>query len=138
MQLNCQPVRSRLSQKDSTCGVALQDIIRIGKKEARCFSFQLKEALFNSNNTCAICGQWIQKIDDSAVDHVKQYWTGGQTIPENARLTHRYCNWARSRRDREANPKRFSTQIDPGCAFIPLEWTVRGPPVRLRVQYGGQ
>ena len=27
------------------------------------------------------------------------YWTGGKTIPENARLAHRYCNWARSRKD---------------------------------------
>jgi HNH endonuclease len=42
-------------------------------------------------------GQSIAEIDDSAVDHIKQYWKGGQTIPENARLTHRYCNWARAR-----------------------------------------
>jgi hypothetical protein len=77
----------------------LQDIIGIGKKEPRCFSMQLKEALFKSNNTCAICGQKIQEIDDSAIDHIKQYWTGGKTIPENARLVHRYCNWARSRKD---------------------------------------
>lgn len=78
---------------------ALQDITGIGKKEPRCFSMQLKEALFKNNNTCAICNQRIQEIDDSAIDHIKQYWTGGQTIPENARLTHRYCNWARSRKD---------------------------------------
>jgi hypothetical protein len=79
--------------------LTLQDIIGIGAKEPRCFSMQLKEALFKASNTCAICGQKIQDIDDSAVDHIKQYWTGGQTIPENARLAHRYCNWARSRRD---------------------------------------
>jgi hypothetical protein len=60
---------------------------------------QLKETLFQNNNTCAICSQKIQGIDDSAIDHIKQYWTGGKTIPENARLTHRYCNWARSRKD---------------------------------------
>lgn len=79
--------------------LALQDIIGIGKREPRCFSMQLKEELFKSNNTCAICGQKIQEIDDSAIDHIKQYWTGGKTIPENARLAHRYCNWARSRKD---------------------------------------
>lgn len=79
--------------------LALQDIIGVGKKEARCFSMQIKEALFEANNTCAICDQKIQEIDDSAVDHIKQYWTGGKTIPENARLTHRYCNWARSRKE---------------------------------------
>jgi len=79
--------------------LTLQDIIGIGKKEARCFSMQLKEALFKGNNTCAICEQKIQEIDDSAIDHIKQYWAGGKTIPENARLTHRYCNWARSRKE---------------------------------------
>ena len=79
--------------------LALQDVVGIGKKEPRCFSMELKESLFKSNNTCAICGQRIQEIDDSAIDHVKQYWTGGRTIPENARLTHRYCNWARSRKE---------------------------------------
>jgi len=34
-----------------------------------------------------------------AVDHIEMYWKGGKTIPENARLTHRYCNWARSKKD---------------------------------------
>jgi len=79
--------------------LALQDIIGIGRKEPRCFSIQLKEQLFKDNPICAICGQKIQEIDDSAIDHIKQYWTGGKTIPENARLAHRYCNWARSRND---------------------------------------
>ena len=79
--------------------LALQDSIGIAKKEPRCFSLQLKEALFKKNNTCSICNQKIQEIDDSAIDHIKQYWAGGRTIPENARLTHRYCNWARSRKD---------------------------------------
>lgn len=79
--------------------IALQDVIGIGRKEPRCFSVQLKESLFKANNVCAICDQKILEIDDSAIDHIKQYWTGGKTIPENARLTHRYCNWARSRKD---------------------------------------
>ncbi|MBZ5644380.1 MAG: DUF262 domain-containing protein [Acidobacteriia bacterium] len=79
--------------------LSLQEIVGIGKKEPRCFSSQLKEELFKRNGTCAICGQKIQELDDSAIDHIKQYWTGGKTIPENARLAHRYCNWARSRKD---------------------------------------
>jgi hypothetical protein len=79
--------------------LALKEIIGVGKREPRCFSWKLKEELFNHNSECAICGQKIQDIDDSAVDHIKQYWTGGKTIPENARLVHRYCNWARSRKD---------------------------------------
>lgn len=75
----------------------LQGILGVGKKEPRCFSAALKESLFQENPTCVICDQKIQEIDDSAIDHIKQYWTGGKTIPENARLTHRFCNWSRAR-----------------------------------------
>jgi hypothetical protein len=76
---------------------ALQRVIDVNHKEVRCFSRKLKEELFGRDKTCAICGQHINDIDDSALDHIKQYWMGGKTIPENARLTHRYCNWARAR-----------------------------------------
>lgn len=76
---------------------ALESIFSITQKEPRQFSSQLKEILYKSNPTCALCNQKILGIDDSAVDHIYQYWTGGKTIPENARLTHRYCNNARDR-----------------------------------------
>lgn len=88
--------------------ITLQSIIGIGEKEPRLFSFKLKEELFNKNQTCAICGQRIQEIDDSAVDHIEQYWLGGKTIPQNARLTHRYCNTSRSRNDNANKPKGLS------------------------------
>jgi len=78
--------------------MTLQDIIGIGQKEPRLFNLKLKKNLFDMNTTCAICGQKINHIDDAAVDHNKQYWLGGKTIPENARLTHRYCNWSRPRK----------------------------------------
>jgi hypothetical protein len=77
--------------------VNLQNILGVGRKEPRLFSLQFKKILYDKNETCAICGQNISEIDDSAIDHIVQYWTGGKTIPENARLVHRYCNWARSR-----------------------------------------
>ena len=79
--------------------LTLQDIIGIAQKEPRCFSLKLKEELYKNDSTCAICGQKIQNIDDAAIDHIEQYWKGGKTIPENARLTHRYCNWARPRQE---------------------------------------
>ena len=79
--------------------MTVQNIIGIDQKETRLFSLKLKQELYDNDSTCAICNQKIQHIDDAAVDHVKQYWTGGQTIPENARLTHRYCNYSRSRKD---------------------------------------
>ena len=79
--------------------LTLQDTIGIAKKEPRCFSLKLKQELYDNDPTCSICGQRIQNIDDAAIDHTEQYWTGGKTIPENARLTHRYCNLARPRKD---------------------------------------
>lgn len=79
--------------------LTLRDIIGIAQKEPRCFSLELKQQLYDQDPTCSICDQKVQNIDDAAIDHIKQYWTGGKTIPENARLTHRYCNWARPRKD---------------------------------------
>jgi Protein of unknown function DUF262/HNH endonuclease len=76
---------------------ALQRVVGIGTIEPRCFTRELKQAMFDKNPTCAICHQHIDHVDDAAVDHIEQYWTGGKTIPENARLAHRYCNWSRSR-----------------------------------------
>ena len=70
------------------------------KKEPRCFSYKLKEEIYRADPTCTICEQRIQTIDDAALDHIHQYWMGGKTIPENARLTHRYCNWSRAKSNR--------------------------------------
>ena len=83
--------------------LTLQTILGIASKEPRCFSMKIKQELYDKdpNHTCAICGQRIQAIDDAAVDHIEQYWMGGKTIPENARLSHRFCNWSRPRKENE-------------------------------------
>ena len=78
---------------------SLQSILGINQKEPRCFSFELKEKMMATDPTCAICKQHISSVDDAALDHIEQYWVGGRTIPENARLTHRYCNWSRPRKN---------------------------------------
>ncbi len=62
----------------------------------RSFSRQLKRELYEQNKVCAICGNDIRLINDAAIDHIKHYWRGGETIPENARLAHRHCNLSRS------------------------------------------
>jgi hypothetical protein len=77
----------------------LDSIFGITAKEPRCFSHKIKDELYTANPTCLICNQNILNIDDAAVDHIEQYWAGGRTIPENARLTHRYCNNARDRNE---------------------------------------
>ncbi len=78
---------------------ALQQIIGIQHRERHCFSYSLKREIFDSDPTCQICGQRIQLMDDYALDHIEQYWRDGKTVAENARLTHRFCNWSRSRND---------------------------------------
>lgn len=93
-----QAVTTRFDKWRST----LQAILGVQQKEPRCFSYKLKESMMAADPTCAICKQRIASIDDSAIDHVKQYWMGGRTIPDNARLTHRFCNWARPRSDAAA------------------------------------
>ena len=88
-------IRRRFRIFDSVVG----EILRSDQSQPRCFSLDFKEKLFTLNNTCAICGQRIYTVEDAAVDHIEQYWMGGKTIPENARLTHRYCNSARPRKE---------------------------------------
>lgn len=64
----------------------------------RTFSLALKQSLYEADPTCQMCGQRIHDLDDAEVDHIEHYWRGGKTIPENARLAHRYCNRARGGR----------------------------------------
>lgn len=74
----------------------LKEIV-LQTNEPRCFDLQYKRQLWESDPTCAICGQRIHLVDDGEIDHIDQYWRGGKTLPSNARLTHRYCNRARRR-----------------------------------------
>lgn len=76
---------------------ALQEIVGIPKTENRLFSQEFKKKLFDQNPTCKICGNAILLLEDATIDHIDQYWRGGKTIEDNARLTHAYCNMSRSR-----------------------------------------
>jgi hypothetical protein len=85
----------------------LSQILNQTSKQPRCFPRALKESLYDADPTCKICGQHISAVDDTSIDHFEQYWLGGKTELENARLAHRYCNWARSKHDpgRQAEAK---------------------------------
>ncbi len=76
-------------------GNTLKGILDYPQNEPRAFSYALKEKLFNDSDICKICGQKISVIEDAEIDHIICYWKGGKTVPENARLTHRYCNRSR-------------------------------------------
>ncbi len=77
----------------------LNEITKFQENDPRCFSYEFKRKLFGQDDTCAICGNKILTLDDAAVDHIEQYHLGGSTTEDNARLTHRYCNLARSRKE---------------------------------------
>lgn len=76
----------------------MQELVGLDGPEPRSFSLALKEQLYSADPTCQLCGQRIHDLDDSEIDHIQHYWRGGKTIPQNARLTHRYCNRARGGR----------------------------------------
>lgn len=89
--------RKKVYTKFSMWQKSLENILSVPEKEARLFSYELKQKLYKQNSTCKDCGQKIMDIDDAHVDHKEQYWRGGHTIPKNARLLHRYCNLARKK-----------------------------------------
>lgn len=64
----------------------------------RTFSKSLKREMFDQDKACHLCGQEIRLLDDAVLDHEVHYWRGGATVPENARLTHRFCNSSRGGR----------------------------------------
>lgn len=58
----------------------------------RNYASSFKKQLYDQNSTCELCGQDIMLVEDAEVHHHLHYWRGGQTIPSNAKLVHRYCN----------------------------------------------
>jgi hypothetical protein len=88
----------RVRYRAETWRQRLDAAIIVPSGEIRAFSRKIKVKLHDDDPTCAICYQHIQTPEDAEIDHIKHYWRGGATLPENARLTHRHCN--RSRGDR--------------------------------------
>jgi hypothetical protein len=75
--------------------LTVESILASKARQPRCFSRELKHEMYERDPTCGLCGQHIADLDDAALDHKKMYWLGGETVPENARLAHRFCNWSR-------------------------------------------
>ena len=89
----------RIKRRFEIFNEIISAILKDDTKQERCFTMEFKEQLFKLNNTCGICNQAIYMIEDAAIDHIEQYWLGGKTIPENARLVHRHCNSMRRRKE---------------------------------------
>jgi hypothetical protein len=84
--------KDKIQLKFETWINSLREVIGYSSGERRNFSSDFKERLWRANPVCAIDGSKILDPDDAEVDHIEFYWRGGRTIPENARLVHRYCN----------------------------------------------
>lgn len=91
---------SRLTYAFETWQNRLREVMSSSpdKDTQRAFSKNLKKELFEQNKTCNLCNQEIKLLDDAVLDHEVHYWRGGRTIPENARLAHRFCNHSRGGR----------------------------------------
>jgi hypothetical protein len=63
----------------------------------RLFSYELKVQMYARKQDCALCGQRVHTIDDCELDHIVPFSQGGLTVPENAQVTHRYCNRKKGR-----------------------------------------
>lgn len=83
---------------------ALSDALAGDSVEPRLFTYAQRKQLFEADPTCSLCGNVIQTLDDAAVDHIVPFVEGGRTTLDNARLAHRYCNWARPRHEVPVEP----------------------------------
>jgi 5-methylcytosine-specific restriction endonuclease McrA len=83
---------TNVRKKFDMWGATIKGILSYPTSEPRAFSYNRKKSLWDADRTCQLCNQQIATIDDAEVDHIICYWQGGKTIPENGRLTHRYCN----------------------------------------------
>ncbi len=95
---------NRISYTFETWNERLKQVMETAEPNdsKRLFPRELKEGLYSQSKVCEICGQQIAHIDDAALDHDKQHWQGGKTVPENARLVHRHCNATRPRSEAPA------------------------------------
>lgn len=87
---------TRVRSRFEIWGNELKSIIDAPTGERRLFTYSEKQSLFDASQTCAICHQRIEHLDDAAVDHKIAYSNGGNTSLDNAQLAHRYCNRVKS------------------------------------------
>lgn len=91
--------KSRVQTRFKVWENALASILGNAPRERRLFTLEEKTRLFDANPTCEICHQRIELLDDAEVDHAKPFSLGGRTTPDNAKLSHRYCNRAKGARN---------------------------------------
>ena len=87
---------ARVRSRFEIWGEELKRIVNLPMNERRLFTYSEKKTIFDEDQTCAICEQRIETLDDAAVDHILAFSKGGTTSSDNAQLSHRYCNRVKS------------------------------------------
>ena len=85
---------TRVKTRFEEFGQMLEKVINLPARERRLYNASEKKALFEADQTCGICKQKIESIDDADVDHKEKFANGGRTSLGNSRIAHRYCNRA--------------------------------------------
>jgi len=117
--------KEKFIRKNEIWLASLKNIIGKPKIEPRCFSWEIKNQLWEKNPVCSICEQQIESIDDAEVDHIEFYWRGGKTIPVNARLAHRFCNRSRREKYKSDDVVRIKKDEDYGNLITRVENDIR-------------
>ena len=74
----------------------LREIAGYSDQDRRLYTYEEKKALFQqSEQTCQICKNKINSIENAHVDHIERFVDGGKTTIKNGQITHRYCNLAK-------------------------------------------
>lgn len=89
--------RSRVTYRFTTWKNALDSVVGGDTPNPRLFSYELKMQMYAHNQDCGLCGQRVHTIDDCELDHIVPFSQGGLTVPDNAQVTHRYCNRKKGR-----------------------------------------
>ena len=89
--------RSRVNYRFTTWKNALDSVLCSNTPNPRLFSYELKVQMYAHNQDCGLCGQRVHTIDDCELDHIVPFSQGGLTVPDNAQVTHRYCNRKKGR-----------------------------------------
>lgn len=89
--------RSRVNYRFNTWKNTLDSVLGGAAPNPRLFSYELKVQMYRQSQTCGLCGQQVHTIDDCELDHILPFSEGGKTTPDNAQVTHRYCNRKKGR-----------------------------------------
>ncbi|MEO1351605.1 MAG: hypothetical protein AAFW84_22835, partial [Cyanobacteria bacterium J06635_15] len=85
----------RIQYRAETWRSRLQQLVDQNARDPLDFSAEFKKSLFERNATCNVCWKPITTLDDAVLARFPNYWRENNSIPENARLDHRFCHKSR-------------------------------------------